>query len=607
MVGEIVTLVAASVVEFAPRAAYTGGMSDQPTPLSAFVFAGKVAAFRARRLLIDLASGRAKLHAVAPDDFPDAVGRSNTPLWSDETLAERGMQRGKVHNLRVACRRLDGLAIPAGAVFSFWRQLGPPWASRGFVPGRMLKQGCLMPVVGGGLCQLSNALYDVALQAGCTILERHAHSRVIPGSVAALGRDATVAWNYVDLRFAPDRDMRLTVRMDKARLIVALTGRAAIAPVTRPVPAEAMPPSVIARSCASCGETACHMHRREMRMRTAPDGRSVFLVDEAWPEFQDYVRAARQPVDWFGCPLARRWAVDLFARRFDAPVAAVRRSLGIRWAKSAAARRHSELNSTEAIASRLARQLPPDAMAVTVAQSLLPTLWRDGHLGGRTVNVLMTRLPAWLLHRRLDAAFAAHPERASLADFRWPEDIVRAEAEALAQADRIVTPHAEIAALFGDRAVLLPWAEPRVQTAAVCRPIRRIAFPGPTIARKGAYAVREAARVLDLEVVLLGADFEGGAFEGGAFWDGVRATRSQDWRGVDAVVQPALAEEQPRRLLRALAMGIPVFASRPCGLDHRAGLTIVPPDDAAALIAALTAPPPAACVDTPLSLEPQEA
>ncbi len=598
-------------MEFTPQAAYTDEMSDQPTPLSAFVFAGKVAAFRARRLLIDLASGPTKLRTVAADGFPDAVGRSDTPLWSDETLAERAMQRGKVHNLRVACRRLDGLAIPAGAVFSFWRQLGPPWASRGFVPGRMLKQGCLMPVVGGGLCQLSNALYDVALQAGCAILERHAHSRVIPGSVAALGRDATVAWNYVDLRFAPDRDMRLTVRMDKDRLVVALTGRPAIASDHALAPAvRTISPSGIARSCASCGETGCHMHRREMRMATVPDGRAAFLVDEAWPEFQSYVRATRQPVDWFAAPLARRWTVEGFARRFDAPVAAIRRSLAIRWAKSAAMRRQSELTSTEAIANRLARHLPPDAMAVTVAQSLLPALWRDGHLGGRSVNVLMTRLPAWLLHHRLDAAFAAHPERASLADFRWPEEIVRAEAEALAQADRIITPHAEIAALFGDRAVLLPWTQPAGQAAAVCHPIRRIAFPGPTIARKGAFAVREAARVLDLEVVLLGADFEGENF-----WDGVRVTRTQDWNGVDAVVQPALAEEQPRRLLRALAMGIPVFASRACGLDHRPGLTIVPPDDAPDLIAALMRGPtgsPMGCptgshVESPLSLEPQEA
>ncbi len=32
--------------------------------------------------------------------------------------------------------------------------------------------------------------YDAALTGGCEIVERHAHSRRLPGSVAALGRDA---------------------------------------------------------------------------------------------------------------------------------------------------------------------------------------------------------------------------------------------------------------------------------------------------------------------------------------------------------------------------------------------------------------------------------
>src|SRR6202011_3999459 len=90
---------------------------------------------------------------------------------------------------------------PSGAVFSFWKQIGRASRRRGYVTGRMLQQGCLVPATGGGLCQLSNALYQAALTSNCQITERHAHSRVVPGSAAASGRDATVAWNCVDLRF----------------------------------------------------------------------------------------------------------------------------------------------------------------------------------------------------------------------------------------------------------------------------------------------------------------------------------------------------------------------------------------------------------------------
>jgi hypothetical protein len=187
------------------------------------------------------------------------------------------------------------------------------------------------------------------------------------------------------------------------------------------------------------------------------------------------------------------------------------------------------------------------------------------------------------LQDRLDTAAIQHPRYPTLSDFRAPAWLVRAEAEALADAAYIVTPHAQIAALFGARAIRLPWSttagEPRRSG-----PIRRIAFPGPTVARKGAHAVRDAAIALDLEVMPLGAELEGPEF-----WGCARLLAPGDWTEVDAFVQPALVEDQPRRLLVALAAGIPVFASEACGLDPQPGLVLVPPGDADALIAALKA------------------
>ena len=151
------------------------------------------------------------------------------------------------------------------------------------------------------------------------------------------------------------------------------------------------------------------------------------------------------------------------------------------------------------------------------------------------------------------------------------------------RADWIITPHAEIAGLFGDRAIHLPWQIPAVGPLVPVRG-RRIVFPGPTVARKGAPALRDAAAALGLEVMTLGAELEGPDF-----WRGVRTVPAGDWAGVAAVVQPALVEEQPRRLLRALAAGIPVIATPACGLEPRPGLCLVPPEDPAALIAALAA------------------
>ena len=127
-----------------------------------------------------------------------------------------------MQNLRVASRKIDGCRVPAGGRFSFWKQVGWPGRLRGFVKGRELRQGCLIPSVAGGLCQLSTALYDAALRAGFTIHERHRHSQIVPGSLAAIDRDATVFWNYVDLQFSAPHAFQIGVRMTADDLLVHL-------------------------------------------------------------------------------------------------------------------------------------------------------------------------------------------------------------------------------------------------------------------------------------------------------------------------------------------------------------------------------------------------
>jgi vancomycin resistance protein YoaR len=68
-----------------------------------------------------------------------------------------------VHILRIAAEVLEEILILPGRVFSFWKHIGRASKSRGYVKGRTLQQSCMIPAVGGGFCQLSNALYDVAL------------------------------------------------------------------------------------------------------------------------------------------------------------------------------------------------------------------------------------------------------------------------------------------------------------------------------------------------------------------------------------------------------------------------------------------------------------
>jgi hypothetical protein len=579
---------------------------DLPTRWSTAVFRAKAAFHQLRRGIRDLKTGPQSLPKSNDRGFSVTIGLSVTPLWPDERPEERTFQLGKVQNLRRATAALDGVVVSVGAVFSFWKQIGRASRRRGFVTGRMLQQGCLVPAAGGGLCQLSNALYDAALQAECEIVERHAHSRAVAGSAAAGGRDATVAWNYVDLQFRARQAMRIEARVTRDELVIHFRARSSAASDTAAqpplAPGEQAHRAAVARSCATCGETGCfrHEHRDQHGSGDAADiDRCAFLVDENWPEFQEYVEGARRPCDLLGLPLdgvtwrlARyRWKREGFAQVGSAPLQALRRAIGVRRAPAqGAARRHAEQIGARRIAAWLSRLLTLDVTKVVVAQSLLPFLWREGHLGGREVEVLMTRLPMGELHARLDRALAAHPERSTLGDFRAFQELVDAETEALVHASRIVTPHTEIARLYADKAITLEWRRPAVRPIGRPAPApRRIAFPGPTVARKGAYELREAARALDLEVVLLGSELEGPGF-----WSGVK-TRKFDLAGgghrwleeVAVVVQPAIAEDRPRHLLMALAAGVPVIATPACGLPAQAGLTLVPADDLRALTEAL--------------------
>ncbi|HEU4388426.1 MAG TPA: VanW family protein [Blastocatellia bacterium] len=233
--------------------------THRQTVPGAIAFRCKAAVLQARQAvhrIIYRDVKRFKVGAALADQ--PAIAMSETPLWTQEDEAERFLTAGKVRNLRIATRRLNGVEIPSGAIFSFWAHIGRPSRFKGYVVGRELREGCIIPTIGGGLCQLSNALYDAALTTGLEIVERHAHTQVIPGSLAESGRDATVFWNYVDLRFRSDEALRIEAEVDEQFLRVRFrASRRPTAAGSRnlvPLLPRAHP---VAGNCATCGVADC--------------------------------------------------------------------------------------------------------------------------------------------------------------------------------------------------------------------------------------------------------------------------------------------------------------------------------------------------------------
>ncbi len=112
------------------------------------------------------------------------------------------LQENKVVNLRIATRRLDGVVIRPGEVFSYWKLIGKPSARKGYVKGMILKNGGFEPGVGGGLCQLSNLIFWMTVHTPLTVVERHRHGYdVFPDSnrTQPFGSGATCFYPHGDL------------------------------------------------------------------------------------------------------------------------------------------------------------------------------------------------------------------------------------------------------------------------------------------------------------------------------------------------------------------------------------------------------------------------
>jgi vancomycin resistance protein YoaR len=97
--------------------------------------------------------------------------------------------------------------------------------------------GELSTGLGGGVCQVSTTVFNAAYEAGLKITERTNHALYI--SHYPQGRDATVNYPDVDLKFVNDTDHWLLLRtfVGSASLVVDLYG----APLHRRVESETRP------------------------------------------------------------------------------------------------------------------------------------------------------------------------------------------------------------------------------------------------------------------------------------------------------------------------------------------------------------------------------
>lgn len=108
----------------------------------------------------------------------------------------------RITNLRLGVQALDGTLVAPGDTFSLNDAIGERTVERGFRPAPVIIGTKYSVEVGGGTSQVATTVFNAAWEAGVRITERNPHALYI--SRYPLGRDATVYWPNLDLKFQND-------------------------------------------------------------------------------------------------------------------------------------------------------------------------------------------------------------------------------------------------------------------------------------------------------------------------------------------------------------------------------------------------------------------
>ncbi len=129
--------------------------------------------------------------AMTLEDLQEAI------VLRSRVLAAVDGDEATVANVSLAAKALDGAVIAPGTMLSFNETVGARSAQRGYVIAPEPAYGDDVSGVGGGVCQLSSALYRLALLGGVQVSTRSA--AVYPVDYCEMGQEAAVSDQGIDL------------------------------------------------------------------------------------------------------------------------------------------------------------------------------------------------------------------------------------------------------------------------------------------------------------------------------------------------------------------------------------------------------------------------
>ncbi|HET9423616.1 MAG TPA: VanW family protein [Nocardioides sp.] len=156
--------------------------------------------------LVAMPEGERKLEVEATVDEADFTTRDARNLNIREKVSEftTYFPYAEYRNTNIgrAAELVDGTVLKPGETFSLNGVVGERTVENGFTTGFVISGGIFKEDLGGGVSQMATTTFNAMFFAGLKDIEHKPHSFYIDRY--PVGREATVAWPSVDLRFQND-------------------------------------------------------------------------------------------------------------------------------------------------------------------------------------------------------------------------------------------------------------------------------------------------------------------------------------------------------------------------------------------------------------------
>lgn len=167
----------------------------------------------------------AKTHSA--DKLPVVVSDYSCNLIKRAPGINLTHQQNKAKNIEIACGKINGIIIQPGEEFSFWQTVGKITKRKGYKEGRVIIANRLTAGLGGGLCNLSNAIHLLVLHSPLEVVEFHEHSDALgpdEGKRVPFSAGTSVSYNNIDYKFKnnSDQNVQLLTWCENERLYVEL-------------------------------------------------------------------------------------------------------------------------------------------------------------------------------------------------------------------------------------------------------------------------------------------------------------------------------------------------------------------------------------------------